>query len=66
MAFSVQPVGFQSTDGTMTITAKRGRFDVVKRVARFEGDVHWEHLTAGQGDNDILIVTFGEEGIDRI
>ena len=57
------------TDGTLTVQAQTGRFDITKRVAHFKGNAKWSRKTGNKEDvgiNKWITVYLGADGIDRI
>ncbi len=58
--------GVSITDGTVTVKANLGTFDVGKKTARFEKNVRWDHKNGGWGECDVLTLKMGPGGIDEI
>jgi hypothetical protein len=58
--------GVSITDGTVTVKAHLGSFDVGRKTARFEKDVRWDHANGGWGECDLLTLKLGPGGIEEI
>lgn len=58
--------GVSITDGTVTVKAQTGSFDVGKKTARFEKNVRWDHSNGGWGECDILTLKLGPGGVEEI
>ena len=53
-------------DGTVTIKADQGNFNVIQKTAQFEEQVRMDHKDGGWMECDVLVFKMGENGIDEI
>jgi len=62
--------GVTISDGTLTVQAQQGEFDIARKVAQFEGEAKWERRQKnGQtswGQSESITLYFGKGGVQKI